>query len=130
MYMQEEEEESEMGVKEENEEECQGQAEARTVSSKEKNITRGEEEELRDEGVTGSREVLEDDVLTWWNEALASQDSVLTVLELPREGDEQVGGTSEDKVKLKFGSNDDFELGNLSNMSGDIKKEKLSFLCW
>ena len=92
MYMQEEEEESEMGVKEENEEECQGQAEARTVSSKEKNITRGEEEELRDEGVTGSREVLEDDVLTWWNEALASQDSVLTVLELPREGDEQVGG--------------------------------------
>ena len=124
MYMQEEEEESEMGVKEENEEECQGQAEARTVSSKEKNITRGEEEELRDEGVTGSREVLEDDVLTWWNEALASQDSVLTVLELPREGDEQVGGASEEKVKLKFGSNDDFELGNLSNMSGDIKKEE------
>merc|ERR1719507_138217 len=122
MYMQEEEEESEMGVKEENEEECQAQAEARTVSSKEKNIKRREEEELRDEGVTGSREVLEDDVLTWWNEALASQDSVLTVLELPREGDEQVGGASEEKVKLKFGSNDDFELGNLSNMSGDIKK--------
>ena len=49
-----------------------------------------EDEELAAAGVTRSREVLEDDVLSWWNEALASrdsvlvtsQDSVLTVLEL------------------------------------------------
>ena len=86
-----------------------GQPQAEAVKDIES--SRGKErddEELAAAGVTRSREVLEDDVLSWWNEALASQDSVLvtsqdsvlTVLELA--GGEKQSLQTESRSGLGF----------------------------
>jgi len=97
VYTQEEEEgleEAEANMvlkeKEQNEGQSPEQKEAKTVKYKELDIGREEDESAGDE-VTRSREVLEDDVLTWWNEALASQDSVTTVLQLGENEEQSVG---------------------------------------
>ena len=112
IYKQEEEEEEEevvrMVLNEKNEEQSQKQREANTVNYRENVKDMGREED--ESAVTGSREVLEDDVLTWWNEALASQDSVQasqdsvrTVLQLGDGNErEQAVGIAEDRVELEL----------------------------
>jgi len=143
-----------MVLNDKNEEKSQKQGEARTMNFKE-NVkdmmglevdesagVSGSREVLEDDKVTRSREVLEDDVLTWWNEALASQDSVQasqdsvrTVLELVAGDEEQAVGVAEDKVYVNLEEQeqrDDLEKnvkkeqGNLTYLSlnGDIKEEE------
>ena len=82
--------ESKMTHEEKGSNKGQPQAEAAVKDIESARGKEREDEELAAAGVSRSREVLEDDVLSWWNEALASQDSVLvtsqdsvlTVLEL------------------------------------------------
>merc|ERR1712032_652531 len=102
------EEETRMVLNGKNEEQSEKQREANTVNYRENAKDMGREED--ESAVSGSREVLEDDVLTWWNEALASQDSVqasqdsvLTVLQLGA-GDEreQAVGIAKDRVELEL----------------------------
>jgi len=149
IYKQEEEEEEEeeeevrMVLNGKNEEQSQKQREANTVNYRENVKDMGREED--ESAVTGSREVLEDDVLTWWNEALASQDSVqasqdsvLTVLQLGA-GDEheQAVGIAEDRVQFELGLKEheqredleksvEKEQGHFSHMTlnGNINEEE------
>ena len=120
-----EEEEAKMVLKEkdQNEGEAQEQEEAKTVKYEEK-VAGGEDESAGGDKVTRSQEVLEDDVLTWWNEALASQDSVLTVLELGGD-EEQAVGTLVESVEVKLGPKEQGQ-GNLSHMclNGGVQVEE------
>jgi len=119
-----EEEEAKMVLKEKehNEGQSEEQKDERKVKCEEK--VGGEEDELGggDKVTHGSREVLEGDVLTWWNEALASQDSVLTVLELGGD-EEQAVGTVGGGVEVNFGPKD-LEQGSHMCLNGDVRDEE------